>query len=63
MQGSIHLRVSGQDKDGTPYMASDPALLTWYTWPECSSFMASHLRYKRTVVSEERQTQYFHGDG
>jgi hypothetical protein len=22
--------------------------------------MASHLRYKRTVVSEERQTQYFH---
>ncbi|HAT1644352.1 TPA: DUF2236 domain-containing protein [Raoultella planticola] len=56
----IHLRVSGQDKDGTPYMASDPALLTWVHVAECSSFMASHLRYKRTVVSEERQRQYFH---
>jgi uncharacterized protein (DUF2236 family) len=22
--------------------------------------MASHLRYKRTVVSQDRQTQYFH---
>ncbi|MDV1388232.1 oxygenase MpaB family protein [Raoultella ornithinolytica] len=56
----IHLRVSGHDKDGTPYKASDPALLTWVHVAECSSFMASHLRYKRTVVSEERQTQYFH---
>lgn len=55
----IHLRVSGQDRDGTPYAASDPALLTWVHVAECSSFMASHLRYRRTVVSEARQAQYF----
>lgn len=56
----IHLRISGWDKDGTAYEASDPALLTWVHVAECSSFMASHLRYKRTVVSEAQQTQYFH---
>ncbi len=55
----IHLRVSGKDKDGTPYQASDPALLTWVHVAECSSFMASHLRYKRTVVSAARQEQYY----
>ncbi|MEF3091147.1 oxygenase MpaB family protein [Raoultella scottii] len=55
----IHLRVSGRDRDGTPYEASDPALLTWIHVAECSSFMASHLRYRRTVVSEARQEQYF----
>ncbi|MCF6691232.1 oxygenase MpaB family protein [Raoultella terrigena] len=55
----IHLRVSGRDRDGTPYAASDPALLTWVHVAECSSFMASHLRYRRTVVSEARQAQYF----
>ena len=26
---------------------------------ECSSFMTSHLRYKRTVVSAARQEQYY----
>ena len=55
----IHLRVSGKDKDGTPYQASDPALLTWVHVAECSSFMASHLHYKRTVVSAARQEQYY----
>ena len=33
----IHLRVSGQDKDGTPYQASDPALLTWVTSPNAAA--------------------------
>jgi uncharacterized protein (DUF2236 family) len=47
----IHQRIAGVDKDGTPYQASDPALLTWVHVAECSRFMASHLRYKRTVVS------------
>lgn len=28
---AIHLRVTGVGSDGTPYAASDPALLTWYT--------------------------------
>ncbi len=47
------------DKDGTPYQASDPALLTGCTSPSAVAFMASHLRYKRTVVSPERQEDYF----
>ena len=55
----IHQRIAGVDKDGTPYQASDPALLTWVHVAECSCFMASHLRYKRTVVSPERQEDYF----
>lgn len=55
----IHQRIGGVDKDGTPYQASDPALLTWVHVAECSRFMASHLRYKRTVVSAERQEDYF----
>jgi uncharacterized protein (DUF2236 family) len=33
--------------------------LTWVHVAECSRFMASHLRYKRTVVSAERQEDYF----
>lgn len=56
---AIHLRVNGTDIDGTPYAASDPHLLTWVHIAECSSFMASHLRYRRTVVTPSRQAQYF----
>lgn len=37
----IHQRIAGVDKDGTPYQASDPALLTWVHVAECSRFMAS----------------------
>ncbi|HDG1707250.1 TPA: DUF2236 domain-containing protein [Kluyvera ascorbata] len=56
---AIHERINGVDVDGTPYAASDPDLLTWVHIAECSSFMASHLRYRRVVVSPARQTQYF----
>lgn len=56
---AIHMRISGTDVDGTPYAASVPDLLTWVHVAECSSFMASHLRYRRTVVTPARQAQYF----
>ena len=56
---AIHERINGVDVDGTPYAASAPDLLTWVHIAECSSFMASHLRYRRVVVSPARQTQYF----
>jgi uncharacterized protein (DUF2236 family) len=55
----IHQRIAGVDKDGTPYQASDPALLTWVHVAECSRFMASHLRYKRTVVSPSARRTIF----
>ncbi len=47
------------DKNGTPYQASDPALLTWVHVAECSRFMASTCATKRTVVSAERREDYF----
>lgn len=56
---AIHLRVNGTDRDGSPYAASDPELLTWVHVAECSSFMASHLRYRRIIVTPSRQAQYF----
>ncbi|MGL5967126.1 MAG: oxygenase MpaB family protein [Kluyvera sp.] len=56
---AIHLRVNGTDSDGSPYAASDPELLTWVHVAECSSFMASHLRYRRIIVTPSRQAQYF----
>lgn len=56
---AIHLRVNGTDSDGSPYAASDPELLTWVHIAECSSFMASHLRYRRIIVTPSRQAQYF----
>ncbi len=43
---AIHLRVTGVGSDGTPYAASDPALLTWVHVAESSRFLASHLRYR-----------------
>lgn len=56
---AIHARINGVDNAGTPYAANDPDLLTWVHVAECRSFMASHLRYRRTVVSPARQAQYF----
>ncbi|HFZ8993466.1 TPA: oxygenase MpaB family protein [Citrobacter freundii] len=56
---SIHNKVNGTDRDGTPYSANDPDLLTWVHVAECRSFMAAHLRYRRTVVTPERQAQYY----
>lgn len=46
---AIHLRVTGVGSDGTPYAASDPALLTWVHVAESSRFLASHLRYRNPI--------------
>ena len=55
----IHDRVKGTGPDGLVYTANDPDLLTWVHVAECSSFMASYLRYQRTIFSHERQVQYY----
>ncbi len=55
----IHLQVSGQASDGTPYEASDPQLLTWVHVAECSSFMAAHLRYRRPGLAVSEQDRYY----
>nr|WP_199015812.1 oxygenase MpaB family protein [Shimwellia pseudoproteus] len=56
---AIHQHITGTDNTGAPYAASDPDLLTWVHVAECSSFMASHLRYRRRVVSVAGQDQYY----
>ncbi|MHA1053689.1 oxygenase MpaB family protein [Enterobacter mori] len=55
----IHAEVKGITPDGLPYNASDPELLTWVHVAECSSFMASHLRFRRIITSVEQQTEYY----
>ncbi len=56
---AIHLRVTGVGSDGTPYAASDPALLTWIHVAESSRFLASHLRYRNPHLSRDLQDQYY----
>lgn len=55
----IHLGVSGIAPDGTPYRASEPALLTWVHVAEVSSFMTAHLRYVNPLLPVAAQDQYF----
>lgn len=55
----IHLKVNGVDACGTPYAASDPALLTWVHVAETSRFLASHLRYKNPQLSLADQDCYY----
>lgn len=55
----IHLQVTGVDAMGTPYAASDPALLTWVHVAETSRFLAAHLRYKNPQLSLAEQDRYY----
>ncbi|WP_428945646.1 oxygenase MpaB family protein [Pantoea sp. FN060301] len=55
----IHLKVTGVDAHGTPYAASDPALLTWVHVAETSRFLAAHLRYKNPQLSLADQDRYY----
>lgn len=56
---AIHRHVTGQDAQGRPYAASDPALLTWVHVAETSSFLAAHLRYKNPTLSLAEQNRYY----
>jgi uncharacterized protein (DUF2236 family) len=55
----IHLGVTGIAPDGSPYRASDPALLTWVHVAEMSSFMTAHLRYVNPLLPVAAQDRYF----
>jgi uncharacterized protein (DUF2236 family) len=54
----IHLQVVGTTPDGTPYAASDPALLTYVHVAEVSSFLRAHRRYLDPAISEREQDRY-----
>lgn len=54
----IHAQVHGTLPDGTPYRASDPALLTWVHAAEVDSFLRAHLRYRDPAMPLARQDAY-----
>ena len=54
----IHDRVRGTLPDGTPYAASDPALLTWVHVAEVDSFLRAHLRYRDPALPGAVQDAY-----
>lgn len=54
----IHERVRGTLPDGTPYAASEPALLTWVHAAEVDCFLRSHLRYRDPFMTGAEQDRY-----
>jgi uncharacterized protein (DUF2236 family) len=56
---AIHERVTGTLPDGTPYAASDPALLTWVHVTETLSFLDAWRRYAEPKMSLADQDRYF----
>jgi uncharacterized protein (DUF2236 family) len=56
---AIHQQVSGHLPDGTPYRASDPALLAWVHVTEAISFFEAWRRYGRERPSLEDEARYF----
>jgi len=55
----IHRRIRGVAPDGTPYAATDPALLTWVHVAETSSFLAAYLKFMNPRLSAADQDRYF----
>lgn len=55
----IHLQVNGAGPDGTPYAASDPALLRWVHAAEVSCFLRAYLRYRNPDFPAADQDRYF----
>lgn len=55
----IHERVKGTLPDGTPYVASDPELLTWVHVSETVSFLDAWMRYAEPGMSLADQDRYF----
>jgi uncharacterized protein (DUF2236 family) len=56
----IHERVRGVLPDGTPYAASDPALLSWVHLAGASSFLDAWIRYAEPDMSIDDQNRYFY---
>ncbi|MBO9536259.1 oxygenase MpaB family protein [Herbaspirillum sp.] len=55
----IHAQVNGIASDGTPYAASDPALLRWVHAAEVSCFLRAYLRYRNPDFTAADQDRYF----
>jgi uncharacterized protein (DUF2236 family) len=55
---AIHARVAGVLPDGTPYAATDPALLAWVHAAEVSAFLGAYLRYVDPAFPPREQDRY-----
>ena len=55
----IHHHVRGTLPDGTPYAASDPALLAWVHVTEATTFLDGWIRYGEPSMSAADQDRYF----
>ena len=56
---NIHHHVRGTLPDGTPYAASDPALLAWVHVTETTTFLDGWIRYGEPSMSAADQDRYF----
>jgi uncharacterized protein (DUF2236 family) len=54
----IHEHVVGTLADGTPYSATDPALLTWVHVAEADCFLRAFIAYREPGMSGVRQDRY-----
>lgn len=54
----IHETVSGTDRQGRPYDATDPHLLLWVHVAEIDSFLAAHQRYARRPLTPAEADTY-----
>lgn len=54
----VHEHVTGRTRDGRPYHASDPHLLTWVHVAEVDSFLRAHRRYGARPLNAEEADEY-----
>ncbi len=54
----VHLHVRGVARDGRPYRAEDPELLTWVHCAEVWSFLRSYQRYGPRPLLREEKDRY-----
>ncbi len=54
----VHERVTGSARDGRPYAANDPHLLSWVHLAELDSFLAAHDRYGADPLTAGARDEY-----
>lgn len=54
----IHRRVTGTARDGRPYAASDPHLITWVHVAEVDSFLRAHSRFGSAPLDQAGRDRY-----
>jgi len=55
----VHTHIEGRMKDGTPYAASDPALLAWVHVCEATAFLDAWIAFAEPGMSRADQDRYF----